>query len=148
MKKFLTITLITFIFAAIAEGQTKTSRSSRDEAEIKRLEKQGYEARMRGDNKAIASLMAPDYTRVYPDGTMRTKQQVLEAVNDPSPTNRLESFTVLEDRVRMYGSWALHTTLGERKYAGQSAKKTRYTSVWVKRGGRWQLLHTHSSDVN
>ena|ERR1700752_1088249 len=147
MKKFLTITFIALAFTAIAAGQTKTSRGSRDEAEIKRLEKQGSEARMRGDTKAIGALMAPEYTRIYPDGSVRTKQQVLAVVSDANPTNQLESFTVNEDRVRVYGTWALHTTLGERKYAGQPAKKTRYTSIWVKRGGRWQLLHTHSSDV-
>lgn len=147
MKRILIATVVVLVFSSLTSAQGGYGGSTGSAEEIRRLIRAGAEARMRGDSKVIDQILASDYTRVYPDGSIRNKGQTMESLKDPSPSNTLESVKILEMDVLVYGDWAMDTTLAERKYKGQAMKKTRYTCIWVLRDGRWQILRLHSSDL-
>src|SRR5262249_3620176 len=84
-----------------------------------------------------------------PSGTVRTKPQVL--LDFTSGDLKFQSITTDEVQVRVYENTAVETGLstmvGQDK--GQTVPHdTRFTRVWVKQQGHWQLVANHYSTQN
>ena len=129
------------------QGSTGRHRTSVDEA-IRKLDKERIQAQIHADAKALDRIYAADFIGIGPSGTVRTKPQVI--LDFTSGNLKFQSITTDEVQVRVYGNSAVETGLSTMN--GQDKGKTvprdnRFTRVWIKQQGRWQLVSNHYSQI-
>ncbi len=120
-------------------GSTSSARIiAPQEKLIKKLEHEMLMAYVMLDFSALNLVYGDEYTSTSYDGTVFTKKQVVEMVK--SASLRLDSISVSDSKVKLYGNTAVVS--GIRKYhrAGKILGTVRYTEVWVNRAGRWQCV--------
>ena len=110
------------------------------------LDRERIQAQIGADAAALDRLYAEDFIGIGPSGTVRAKGQVI--ADFTSGNLRFQSITTDEVQWRVYGDTAVETGLSTMN--GQDKGKTvprdnRFTRVWVKRLGRWQLVANHYS---
>ena len=113
---------------------------------LKQLDQERIQAQIDANASALDRLYAEDFIGVGPSGTVRTKPQVLGDFT--SGNLRFQSITTDQVQWRIYGATAVET--GRSIMDGQDRGKAvprenRFTRVWVKRHGRWQLVANHYS---
>lgn len=110
--------------------------------ELLRIARQEYyEALIDGDVVALERLFAEEFVYTTTSGEMLDKAAQLELIK--SGALDIESGTGSEEKIQTHGAVGIVTgRLDARgKYAGQPFDSTeRYTSVWIKRDDRWQLV--------
>jgi ketosteroid isomerase-like protein len=144
MHRLSSAVVIVLAFAAPALAQTATSKA---EQEIRAAERQWNEARVKADVAALDRLLADGWTVTHGGGTMDTKAQYLA---DLKSGDRKFSADVKEDEitVRIYGDTAVAAGLSDSKvtFKGQvQGGPLRFTRVYVKRDGRWQMIVSHAT---
>lgn len=104
----------------------------------------------RRDAASIERVLSDEYFLTTETGKVRNKTQELERQKN-SPY-KIESLTMSEQKVRVYsGKFAVET--GKVNYKGTDAGGKpsqgveRYTTIWIRRDGRWQIVADHLSDV-
>jgi ketosteroid isomerase-like protein len=120
------------------------------EAEVTKASQEYTEMIRRRAAAAIERVLTEEYVLTNETGQMRNKAQELERVKN-SPY-KLESLTMSEQKVRVYnGNMAVETGKINYKSADKDGKSLagieRYTTVWIRRDGRWQIVSDHLSDV-
>jgi len=151
MKRILIIAVITMATSALALGQTtdkKAARSSNVEQELIKLDKEWTEANVRGDTATLDRIFADDYTVTNVQGEVLTKAQAI--ANLKSGVNKTESSTPDNYTLRVYGDTAVmtHRSTTKGQYKGQDASgQHRSIHVFVKRGGRWQVVANQSTRI-
>ena len=113
---------------------------------LKQLDQERIQAQIDADAVALDRLYAEDFIGIGPSGTVRAKGQVI--ADFTSGSLRFQSITTDDVQWRVYGDTAVET--GRSTMNGQDKGKTvprdnRFTRVWVKRQGRWQLVANHYS---
>ena len=101
------------------------------------------------DLATLEQLMADDYTIIQPGGIVLGKAETLASLR--SEQRHWDSAESDEHFVRIYGDTAV--VLGRWTAKGVNHGQpfdyqARYTSVWVKRAGRWQMVADQSTEVN
>ena len=113
--------------------------------EIMLLEEQWGRALSRRDTAFFARILADEFVSTGGE-ELRSKAEVireLSAARGPLPAPNLRSA-----RVRIYGDVAVVTGLATFEGAkGPAAPLTRFSEVWVRRGGSWQAVHGHYNPV-
>jgi uncharacterized protein (TIGR02246 family) len=137
--------LALFVALALQAGGDHAS----DVAAISAIEQRLASAWVTGDRAFIESVLADDWSVTDASGQVLTKRQVIdETFRDGD--RRVDSMTVDEVRVRVYGDTAVVT--GRTRAAGQYEGRTvtvtlRFTDVCVRTAGRWQIVASHASTV-
>lgn len=130
--------------AASIRGQT-TGAAVQEDLEAKR---QYDDAQLKNDGEWFERMLAADYLAVLTDGSTLTKTRAVQELRLREIT---WDFVRAEDaHVRVYGDTAVVTGrfLGKGKYKGQPMKEDqRFTSVWIKRNGRWQAIAEHFTSM-
>ncbi len=153
MKRILLIALLASLAAQISFGQAKGKRASRSkpgvvratgaEAELKRLEREWFDAVVKGDVETLNRIFADDFTAINNDGSVVNKTEINEMMK--SGQVKLDEIRTDEFKLRLYGNTAVvngrATYIRNQKPLGQSS----HTEVWVKRAGpsgklRWQAV--------
>jgi ketosteroid isomerase-like protein len=120
-------------------GQAKPSKAnSTAEQELLALVKKWNDAELKGDSATIAALLAEDFS--FLGGSNRT--QYLDLMK-PDPSLVIESATMENPNVRVYGDAAVVTNLNVfklKKDGASLAGKFLSMTVWIKRVGRWQCV--------
>src|ERR1041385_4253455 len=149
MRRTLVIAMLALTAASIAPGQEQSAnrdqRSSVEET-IRKLDNERIQAQIHAYRTALDRIYAADFIGVGPSGTVRTKPQVL--LDFTSGDLKFQSITTDEVQVRVYGNTAVET--GRSTMIGQDKgrtvpRETRFTRVWVKDQGQWQLVANHYS---
>jgi ketosteroid isomerase-like protein len=102
------------------------------------------------DSTAVERLLADDYLYTNEKGAVRNKTDDL-ARYKTHPV-KFEIFEVTDQKVRVIGNGAAVET-GTVRFKGTDKDgksfdgSERYTSTWVWRGGRWQLVADHTSEI-
>ena len=117
--------------------ESETSALSRNEKDLIEIEDKWLEAGIRGDAKTAAQLLAEDYQGMTQSGAVQDKAQFVAEVG--AGGLRADSFYQDERYVRIFAETAVSTGRLSLKQHGGIAQ-TRYTRVYVKRQGRWQLI--------
>ncbi|HEY6184393.1 MAG TPA: nuclear transport factor 2 family protein [Terriglobales bacterium] len=150
MRRTIVIALL-LMTASIAMGQTPQARSDQRrsiERVIRQLDHERIQAQINADVAALDRIYADDFIGVGPSGAVRTKPQVISDFK--SHELKFQSITTDEVQVRVYGSTAVET--GRSTMIGQDKGKAvprdnRFSRVWVKRQGHWQLVLNHYSTL-
>ncbi len=138
------IAVLVIAASSLATGQTlsgNANRDSRAEQSVRQLENELIEAQMRGDTTVFGRILADDFTGTNAFGTVANKAEVLNLYRTGSI--KRESVSLDDVNVRVYGDTAVVTGRATLKgqFTGQDTTgKFRYTRVYVKRNGRWQVV--------
>jgi hypothetical protein len=106
------------------------------------------ELRQRSDVAALDKLIDPGFVLVHSDGRVQHKADYL---SDLSSRSRVNGAIANQDvAIREYGDLAVVNGIsvqsgvsGGKPWSG----KFRFTRVWMKRGGEWTIVSSHSSRI-
>jgi ketosteroid isomerase-like protein len=126
----------------------RESREARDLKELARLESVWNESHLRSDAAALDQLWADDLVVTVPDMPLMDKNEALQFVR--SGRMKFKRYQTSDLRTRVYGDTAVVT--GQLARERESASKEfeddwRFTKVYVRRKGRWQVVAWHGSHV-
>ena len=149
MRKTFVVALLALLSTSIALGQKQKARNDQSksiEQTIRQLDSERIQAQIGADTVALNRIYADDFIGVGPSGTVRTKPQVISDFT--SGGLKFQSITTDDVQVRVYGNTAVET--GRSTMIGQDKNKVvprdnRFTRVWVKLHGNWQLVANHYS---
>lgn len=130
----------------IAQEKDKSGYSG-TERQILRLENEGREATLKNDLAANDRLLAENWININPDGSVTTKAKLLELL-------KAGSFKILsiendEVMVRIFEDAAVVTGRSTTKRAGEGdevlTRQVRFTRVYARNKGRWQVVSAHNT---
>ncbi|HEY0783692.1 MAG TPA: nuclear transport factor 2 family protein [Thermoanaerobaculia bacterium] len=107
--------------------------------EVRKLEDRWLEALDRHDRTALDALLADDFMNTNWVGKVRTKQDVLNSLDDPGRPQGTQR--LIDVQARVYGDTAvvtgtnIFTTLDQARVV-----RLRFTDVFVRRDGRWRAV--------
>src|SRR5262245_8623625 len=113
------------------------------------LEQQLLQAVLKKDKHAYDALLAPDWTVIDVAGRVLTKQQVMQEMFG-SDDRQIEQATIDDVNVRPFGDTAVVTgrTTAVGSYRDvRSNVVLRFTDVFAKRDGRWQVVASQGTAV-
>jgi ketosteroid isomerase-like protein len=150
MKQILTVIVLVIASCVLAPAQTtpeKPHENGEIERVILRLESEGREAALKNDLEANDRLLADNWLNINPDGSITTKAKLMELLKDSSfKITSIENDEVL---VRAYGDSAVVTGRSTTKRVGPGgevlARQVRFTRVYAKSKGRWQVVSAHNT---
>jgi ketosteroid isomerase-like protein len=158
-------------FAIVSLGSTlagfvqDNSRKGKMEDVVKGLDQELSAAILRGDASSVEAILADDYIEISSQGSVRTKTHVMELVRARAKAPRSQSIgpelTIEEASLKTYGDVAIFTGVKKTRYQhmqyhvspepGPSAAPTvdreRFMKVFIKKGGRWQLVSSQTTPV-
>jgi ketosteroid isomerase-like protein len=151
MKRILvgTAAIWVVLSPALARGQqaagARGPRPPGVEEQLIQLERAFAKADKAKDPAPLDSIIADDWFNTGSQGKLETKKDFLLSVR--SNTDVIQSEENFDVKVRVYGNTAVLTggtrEKGTRKGVGYD-EVYRWTDVWVKRDGRWQLVVSQS----
>jgi len=119
------------------------------ESEVTASERAWSEAYLRHDLPAIPRLLADDFVGIDGRGVVSDKAAELEEAKAPAPGSSgpvLVREQLSDVRVRTYGDVAVLTAINTAQFS-DSTVRYRRTTVWVRRGDRWQCVSFHGSRI-
>jgi ketosteroid isomerase-like protein len=155
MKRMLAVAALTMAASSLALGQMTGKKANHSNQKgdsvqqaVMQMEEKLRVAILKGDSKAYGRLVGDDYVFTNQDAVMRTKAQMVSAYD--SGSIKYESVKFDDLKVHAYGDTAVVT--GRSTVKGQDGGKdisgqSRYTRVYVKRQGRWQLVATQTTTI-
>ena|ERR1700730_1184825 len=155
MKRMLAVAALTMAASSLALGQmtgkkAHYSNQTGDSVEqaVRQMEEELRVAISKSDTKTYGRLLGDDYVFTNQDALVRTKAQMVSAYD--SGSLKYESIKFDEIKVHPYGDTAVVTGRSTQK-AQDNGKdirgQFRYTRVYVKRQGRWQLVATQVTRI-
>jgi uncharacterized protein (TIGR03067 family) len=125
-----------------------TFRPAEPEHELTQLVKDYNAALVKADIAFPERVLHEDYTHHRPRGTVENRAQYLE--NRKARRVDFESLMADEIKVRVYGDSAVVTyrsTAKGQDPQGAFDEQRRWTRVFVRRDGRWQLVHAQGTPI-
>jgi len=114
---------------------------------ILQLEKEGREATLKNDIVATERLLVENWLNVNPDGSITSKAQLMKLFRHGS--FKIMSIDNGEIVVRVFGETAVVTGRSTTKREGQGGeiltRQVRFTRVYAKPKGRWQVVSAHNT---
>ena len=120
--------------------------------ELKQLSTQWAQAFTNKDLSFLKRIWADDFAYIMPDGTEYNKKAFLALFQTTTDTNTSTSVAIPTFNVRVYGSnFAVATGTdhftGTDKDGKPFSNKGRFTNVWVRKNGTWQVVAGHASKL-
>ena len=142
------IVFLLWASAVFASGQAVPASSNHgsDEQAIRQLNQDVLKAYNLGDVKTLDRIEDSDFVLTGDFGQV-TKAQQLDQVRQRKESASSVRLIIADERFRFYGDAALLTEV-ERYGEGEDFPKYETTSVWVRRGGEWKLVHLHFSKLS
>lgn len=118
-------------------------------AEVLAVEAAWTQAHLEGDLATMALLMAEDYVRINPDGSVATKAQTLATY---TPETRYWELAESDEHIlQLYGDTAI--VVGRWRAKGVNNKVSfdyaaRFMSVYTKKQGQWQMVAEQSTTIS
>ena len=117
-----------------------------DAAAVRALELKWTESYKQHDIEILSSLLSDEFVITIEDGSVYSKAGYISHSADSK--TRVQVAEMSDLRVRTHGDTAIVT--GSYHEKGESSGKPyeyhdRFTDVWVKSGGKWQVIASHYS---
>ncbi|MBA3572409.1 MAG: nuclear transport factor 2 family protein [Pyrinomonadaceae bacterium] len=155
MKRMLAVAALTMAASSLVLGQMTSQKANyanqkADSVEqaVMQMEEELRVAISKNDTKTYGRLVGDHYVFTNHDAVVRTKAQMVSAYD--SGSIKYESVMFDEIKVHAYGDTAVVT--GRNTAKGLDNGKDiggqfRYTRVYVKRQGKWQLVATQATRI-
>jgi ketosteroid isomerase-like protein len=144
MRRVVMVLAVVFAAGGAAMAQTPRDSVGRRILELDRLR---FAADLNADAAALDSLLADDVTYVRSSGAMDGKAEYLRALG-ATGSYALDSLVPADLSVRVFGEAAVVTGSLIVKLRAQPAPYTiRFTDVWARRRGQWQLVAFQATRV-
>ena len=144
MNRVIALTLLGVLVAVPTHAQT---RNAKEQAVLKATQVLTDASLMKKDRVTMERLYADDYTYTHSNGTVANKAQDIAA--SMSPDQAWTAHRSDDLKVRIYRDVAvvtgISTLTGSAK--GYVSGPRRFTEVWVRRNGRWQMVGGQSTLV-
>ncbi len=154
MKRILSIALLALFAQPIlaqtkntaAQAKSRSPQTAAVETELKKLEREWFDAVVKGDAETLNRILADDFSALNADGTFINKSRIAEF--SPAGMVKLDEIKTDEFNLRLYGNTAVVTGRATyfrgQKPLGQSS----HIETWVKRPAgagasampRWQAV--------
>jgi len=130
----------------IAILASPTTRATDLPADLAKAVKDYDQAQIEGNRTELVRLLADDYTLVNSAGKTETKAQFV--AESSAPGFKLEPFVVKEAIEKVWSDGAVMGGVAHLK--GVDGGKPfevdlRFSDIWAKRNGKWQVIYTHAS---
>ena len=136
MKRLLFVAGLILIAGTFTFGQQEKIKAA-----LIQMDKDWTAAELKGDKKAAGMFVADDFWETNQDGTVWNKTQYLAGLQATKDTDMGDDYVV-----RFFGNdMAIMTHRGTVK--GERDFQYRSTHVWMNRGGKWQIVAHHSSEI-
>jgi ketosteroid isomerase-like protein len=156
MKRIVIVAAVLFAVAPLALARTADAekpqgaapQQSGVESTLTQIEHDLTAALLKRNVAAIDPVIASDFVFTAPDGKVQGKAQFINDVK--SGDLALESSEISDMKVRAYGDAAVVTyaTTDKGKYKGQDISGLyRWTDVFVRRAGKWQIVAGHGTPI-
>jgi hypothetical protein len=138
----MTSTLLVLVLAAFAQAAPSAVTS-----ELEQFEQRLASTYKAGDCAGWAAMLAPEWSVIHLAGHVITKAQALQLCNAPRPA--IDTMAIDDVSVRAYGDAAVVTGRTTAVTAGANAQSItlRFTDVFVRRDGRWQVVASQATRV-
>ncbi len=151
MKQILVMAGVVITGASLFLGQAKTGEaasSGNAEQAVRQLHSELAQAQLTNDAVALDRIWADDHSFTNPLGVVQTKAERLSEIK--SGDRKLESFTIAEVQVRVYGNTAVvtsHATLKGQRQGHDISGQFRGIDVYVNQRGRWQVVAAQATRI-
>jgi hypothetical protein len=130
----------------IAILASPTIRATDLPADLAKAVKDYDQAQIQGNRAELVRLLADDYTLVNSAGKTETKAQFV--AESTAPDFELEPFVVKDAIEKVWSNGAVMGGVAHLK--GVDGGKPfevdlRFSDIWAKRNGQWQVIYTHAS---
>ena len=148
MLKYLILAMALFL---VAPGLTAQSDNTVLREKIRKLDLAHAIAILKGDVKALDSLMDDDITVNHPTNRIvKEKKELIDLIHQgviryASFERFPETFLFFKDMVIVMGNETVVPAKGAPK-AGTTLQR-RYTNIWMMRDGKWRLTVRHANNV-
>jgi hypothetical protein len=144
MNRLLLLCFVGLLAVVPAHAQTQSAV----EAGVIKAKQDRMVAEWKKDRAAYERLTADEFIYTSSVGNTANKSQDVDETMQ-SKVVWLSSPSLSDVRVRVYGDVAVATYLDTTKVTidGKAGDDFRYTDVWVRRDGRWQLVASHGSRI-
>ena len=152
---FFALTALVFAFTPGLSPDTAYSAAPDDDAEkitkeLTQLSIPWGKAPLTRDTDHLKRIWADDFSFIIDDGTVFDKESFL-AFSEEDP-NTYSSSANTAFNVRVYGkNFAVTTgdmaTAGKHKEGTPFSRTFRFTNVWVRKNGTWQVVAGHASKL-
>jgi ketosteroid isomerase-like protein len=106
------------------------------------------EAHRHGDTTTIAHLMAPEYAKIQPDGSVIGREEALASYIPEERVWEVAQGDAYD--VRVYGDTAVVIGRWTARGANHGVRfdyQARFLSVYVRRGAVWQMVAEQSTEI-
>ncbi|GAB4029021.1 nuclear transport factor 2 family protein [Spirosoma gilvum] len=127
--------------SAAATASTATKPASADEKAVIATEKKRFTAQIDKDFAVLDRVLASDMIYNHSSGVSDTKTSFVESIRDGKTV--YQAIDIEEQKVRVYGNTAVINGLCMLKATSNGNpvnNHLRYLSVYVKKGGQWQMV--------
>jgi ketosteroid isomerase-like protein len=134
------------------KGEEKLEPAKQDrpsdsvESQLLKLEREWLDAYLNRDVAAMERIEADEFTITHGNGQVLSKAQEIANLKSAGPKDPAEAFSTEEVKVRIYGDAAVLTGIVVMKNA-RGTQRSRYTDVYIKRDGRWQVAASHLTSL-
>lgn len=148
MKKTFLLIFIHWGFL-FASGQS----TAKTEAEIRKLEQKGLTALLNGDTNTLKQLWAPEFMVNNPRSEISVNRDAVLQIQRAGLINYSKFEKVIEQMLfkkNMVITMGNETIVSRTDIPGIKAGepyKRRFTNIWEKKNGRWQLVARHASVI-
>ena len=140
--------LFAFAVLLLAACGLAFGNQASDERELKQLINDLNAAIVKADTAFLDRVLDKDYVHFRPHGTIENRAQYLE--DRKAGSVKFESLVADDVKVRFYGDTAIVTyrsTAKGKDQQGTIDEQRLWTRVFVRRDGRWQLVHAQGTTI-
>jgi ketosteroid isomerase-like protein len=120
-----------------------------DEKRILKLEDDWARALKTKDKPLLGSIVAPNFTFIEPDGTVKNRDEYL--ADRSSDVVDIESFELADLKVSVFENCALTSGVSkitERRQGKRYRFSLRWKELWLKENGSWRVVASQATPVN
>lgn len=145
--------LVALLLASAASGsaqKTAIRADARTTDQLMQLERDIGQANVRRDKAFFEKIEADEFIFTDSGGGITTRAEDIASLDKPLGEFRLVSYDVDDMKVSLYGNTAVvtgRTTAVSKGKEREVTTRSRFTDVFLKRAGRWQLVAGHSSRI-
>ena len=139
----------TFLLILLVTTSAYAQKSPSDEKQILKLTDDWVQALVTKDRKRLDQIIAPEFTFIEPDGTVKDRAEYLK--DRSSERDVTETFENVDLKVEVYGNAAVASAVARitlRRDGSRYHLRLRWKELWLKRKGEWQVLVSQATPAN